>query len=216
VSRDGPSGDDATDEAIATEERDGGNAATGSETEGDSDANVRRRWLVRLLVGLGIGIPVVVEGATFARLLGDRLFGGGDDATSGVDPTATPTPTVDRVAVGDELLPETTPADTLTDAVIRADDGWTLALTVAVDNTTDTPYALRLGTVHTAGGQAIEGGTTTGQIPPGESRTTTGEWELPASATPDAIDLTALTIPDEGTTTAVRDRVALAKVPVRG
>lgn len=183
--------------------------------DGGGETDVRRRWLVRLLVGLGIGIPVVVEGATFAQLVGDRLFGGGDDGASGPGPTPTRTRTVDRIGVGDELLPGTAPTDTLTEAVIRA-DGWILALTVTVENTTEEGYGLRLGAVHTDAGQTIEGGTSTGRIPPGETRTITGEWDLPSSATPTAIECIALTLPADGTTTATTERVSLARVPVQG
>jgi hypothetical protein len=205
-------------------EAEGDPTATATATEADADANAnadadadadeerRRRWVIRLLVGLGIGIPVLVEGATFASLVGERLFGGGEDASA---PVFTQTPTADRIGIGDELLPSTAPTDTLVDAAITTNGGWTLELTVEVDNATDTGYGLRLGPVYTDDGTSIEGGTSTGRIPPGGSRTVTGTWDLPSSDTPDALELTALTLPENGTTTAVTERVPLAKVPVR-
>ena len=216
MSSQGNSGTEAEGDPTATATEADADADADADVNADADADAaeerRRRWVIRLLVGLGIGIPVLVEGATFASLVGERLLGGGEDASA---PVFTQTPTADRIGIGDELLPSTAPPDRLVDAAITTDGGWTLELTVAVDNTTDTGYGLRLGPVYTDDGTSIEGGTSTGRIPPGESRTVTGTWDLPSSDTPDALELTALTLPENGTTTAVTERVPLGKVPVR-
>ncbi|MFB6218235.1 MAG: hypothetical protein ABEH77_03490 [Halobacteriaceae archaeon] len=175
---------------------------------GDGDG-VSRRWLVRLLVGLGIGIPVLVEGATFARLVGNWLFGGEDR-----EGTATATTTTRRgVGVGDELLPDTAPTERVTSATVAAgEEAWRFVLSVEVENDGGVPYELRLGAVTTADGETVAGEATTGRVPPGESAFVTGAWELPPGATPASVAVVAATY---GAETERREReVPLARIPV--
>ena len=173
---------------------------------------MRRRTLVKLLVGLGIGIPVLVEGLTFLGLLrGSLLDGEGRESPTVVSPGGD-----GRVGVGDELLPGTTPSETVTEMVSVADGGgWTFVFTVDVTNDSDHPYEIRLGPVVTDGGETISGTVSTEQIPPGESGSVTGRWPLPDSAAPDRIVVLARSYP--GTTPAtVTEQVRLADVPFRG
>jgi len=176
--------------------------------DGD-DEDVSRRWLIRALVGLGIGIPIAVEATTFLGLLSSRL-GGGDSGTE-----APATTTASGTGIGEELLPATAPADTLADAFVQvADDAWRFEATVTVANTTDGPYTLKLGAVTTGSGSRVDGGHSSGRVPPGESRTFTGAWPLPAGETPATLDVTGVRHADGGeeTTRTVR----LGDVPVRG
>lgn len=174
--------------------------------EGELVAGLDRRTLIRLLVGLGIGIPVLIEGATLLGLLGG-LFGDGGEAT------ATPTRTATGVGVGDELLPETAPAETVESAYITA-DAWLFSMTVGVENTGDRTYQLRLEAVRTRGGDVVEGGGESGPIEPGASGSVTGTWDLPDGAAPDTVDVVA--IARDGTATKVERAVTLGVVPVQG
>lgn len=168
-----------------------------------------RRTLVRLLVVLGIGIPLVVEGATFTTMIDHGLTG-----TSSAS-TATPT-TSGGVAVGDDLVAATPTSETVTDALVLVHpDEWTFTLTVRVENTGETPYELRLDAAETAGGKTISASTSTGKLAPGESKVITGRWHLPPGATPTKVDVVALTYGTDTSTEAVRTTVDLAKVPVR-
>ena len=172
---------------------------------------MERRTLVRLLVGLGIGVPVLVEVATFLGLFERRLLDG--DGEGG--PTATPRP--DRVGVGDELLPDTPPADVVTAARVRTGDGgWSFELEVAVENTGDVPYELRLGDVTTTAGRTVAGGGSTSRLAPGASGEAFGQWTLPEGATPDRVEAVGIAFPPSGDPTTVRRSVPLAKVPVSG
>lgn len=180
----------------------------------ETDDGVSRRWLVRLLVGLGIGIPVLVEASTFLGLLRSHLPGdGGDDG----DTAATSTPTEnDAVGVGDELLAATAPRETVREAQIDVQDGdWQFELTVEVENTGETPYALRLGTVTTTNGERVEGSASTGRIPPGETETVTGTWPLPSNDWPETVTVIALAYDGDDVGTTER-QVKLGQVPVRG
>lgn len=211
-----PAGDgsDGTDGDAGDGTGGDGSADAGREagTDTASGGILSRRTLIRLLVGLGIGIPIVIEGLTFLGLLEQSLFG--DETRNGG--AGTPTP-AGRVGVGDELLPETPPVETVTGAEIRAGGGaWTLALTVAVENGTDAGYQLRLDTVTLDGGDRVEGGKATGRLDPGASVTITGEWDLPEGATPRSVEAVAITYPPDGSAEALTRRVPLAKVPVRG
>lgn len=168
-----------------------------------------RRWLIRLLVGLAIGIPVAIEASTFVGLL-NRHFGGGSTDTA----APTETPAGRRVGVGDELLPETPPADTLQHAAVHDEgDAWVFEATVMVENTGDVPYEARVGAVTAGDGTRVEGSDATGQVPPGESATVTATRRLPAGSEPERLVVSGVTYGE--TTTSVRENVLLASVPIR-
>lgn len=170
---------------------------------------MKRRTLVRILVGLGIGIPILVEAITFLGLVEHQLAG--EDGTPG-----RPTQEVRQVGVGDELLPATAPAEILEEAVVDASaDRWLFRLVVAVENTGADPYELRLENTTTSAGTVVTGGGSSGEIAPGDSTSVTGSWVLPQGETPNSVDVTGVVDPG-GAAEATTERVRLAKVPVRG
>lgn len=170
------------------------------------DGPISRRNLIRLLVGLGLGIPIAVEARTVLGILDQQFLGGEThDGTANASP--------DTVAVGDELLPKTTPVERLTMMVVEArDSDWTFHLEADVENTGDRPYEFRLGTVYTTNGVGT-GGTTTGSLDPGETTTLTAEWSVPEGGKPNAVDAIGITNPD-GDAARVSARVHLGNVPV--
>lgn len=177
----------------------------------DSESGIERRTLIRILVGLGLGIPIAVEGLTFVGLLSD-LFGGGDaGGTGGGSETARSRHR--RVGVGEELLPETTPTETLAEAYILPQDStWRLTLVAEVTNTAEQPYEFGFGNVHTEAGDAVAGETGTVTVPPGGTATVSGQWDLPAGATVAAVSVRgAIRSGARVTSTAYLERV-----PVRG
>lgn len=170
---------------------------------------MERRTLIRLLIVLAIGIPLLVEAVTFFGLVEHQLLGGDDSRSSA-------TPTADRVGVGDELLPATEARETVTDAVIQGqEDPWVFVLTVEVENPTDAPYELQLRTLTLGNDATVAGGASTGRVPPGGTGEVTGAWETPEGSTPATLTVRGVAHREDGRreTTAV---VALAKVPVRG
>jgi hypothetical protein len=181
----------------------------------DTPGGLSKRTLIRLLVGFGIGIPLLVEGITFLGLL-DQQFGGGDgDEDAGATATETPTP---AVTVGDDLLPETDRSETLASAVLRevGADRWPLTLTVEVTNSGDTDYEFQLLSLSLDDGRTVGGRTSTDRLAPGEQRTITAEWSIPAGSTPRAVDAVALVYSDDGSVETIERRVELGKIPVRG
>jgi hypothetical protein len=207
--------------------------------DADTPGGLSKRTLIRLLVGFGIGIPLLVEGLTFLGLL-EQQFGG--DGSTESDATATDT-AESGVAVGDDLLPETERSETLASAVLRErGDRWPLSLIVEVENTGDTGYEFQLLSLHLDDGRTVSGRTSTDRLSPGERRVITAEWSIPAGATPQAVDVVALIYPDggeprspsnrttsgdsaasgtarttgDGSVETIERRVELAKIPVRG
>lgn len=178
---------------------------------------MERRTLIRLLVGLGLGIPIAIEAATFLGLVGRRV-GDGTDGDGGGTATGTETTPRRRVGVGDELLPQTAPVERVTDMSVRAVDGrWRFEMTVEVRNDLDTAYEFRLGAVTTGSGRTVEGGTSTGTMISGETTTITGTWDLPEGETPETVTASAVIAVVGGETPRrVSTRVALARVPVQG
>lgn len=163
---------------------------------------MKRSTLVRLLVVVGFGIPLVVEGVTFVGLFNDGLSGGS---------SATQAPVPEEVGIGEDLLAETTASETLESTyVVAGPDRWTMVVTVAVENSGESPYRLRLGDATLSSGKTVEGGAATDRLAPGESTTITARWSLPPGATPRKIAVVAVTDGER-----VEETVALAKVPVR-
>ncbi|MFB6151931.1 MAG: hypothetical protein ABEJ40_09015 [Haloarculaceae archaeon] len=179
--------------------------------ESDEEA-ARRRRLIKYVIVVAILVPVVVEGLTFAGLIGS-YFGGGDGGTT---PASTATP-AGGVSVGDELLAETDAAERVTAAAVRIrDDGWSFVFTVEVENTGDDPYELRLGAVATDAGRRVEGTATTGRVEPNATETVTGRWSIPSGSQPTRVAVTAVEYGSNGTTTLVDREVPIGTVPVQG
>ncbi|GAB3324983.1 hypothetical protein [Haloplanus salinarum] len=176
-----------------------------------------KRTLIRLLVGFGIGIPLLVEGLTFLGLLRDQFGGSGGDDADGSGSTPTAADDGDAVGVGDDMLPETDRSETLSGAVLRESGGdrWPLSLTVDVTNTGSTDYEFQLLDVHLEDGRSVDGRTSTDRLAPEENRTVTAERSIPAGSTPAAVSVVALIYREEAVETVER-RVDLAKIPVRG
>lgn len=181
---------------------------------------MKRRSLIRILIGLAIGIPIAIEGFTFFELFHQRLSGNGESSSATRTRTETgtnePTTTADGVTQGDELLPETPQTETVSAAIIEArSDSWPFTMTVVVDNDTDSAYELRLSAVTTSDGRTVGGNATTGRIEPGGSQTVTGEWELSPGSTPVGVVVVAITYPQgTGTPRQQSKLVNLGKIPV--
>jgi uncharacterized protein affecting Mg2+/Co2+ transport len=181
----------------------------------DDDDGISRKTLVRILVVLGIGIPLLVEGITFAGLLSSQLLGdGGGDAGT---PTATPTERMERVGEGDELLAATPQADTVTSATLTAEsNSWVFTLSVRVNNTSNHAYQLQLQSVTTTGGRQIDEVSTV-TVLAGEQGTVTGQWRLPPGERPESITVLAIQQGTENrTATTTQEEVPLGNVPVQG
>jgi hypothetical protein len=178
----------------------------------NADDGVSRRWLIRSLVGLGIGIPVAVESVTLFSLVESKLLGGGSENTAAPATTTEREPT----PVGGELLPATAPADTLADASVQVSgSAWVFELTAEVENTSDTPYELQLGAVTTRGGDTVSGQATTGRIEPGATGRVSTTWGLPDGETPDTVEVTGVAYTDDGPERETRE-VVLGNIPVEG
>jgi hypothetical protein len=201
-----PVSDDSTPETIDAE----------AEADAEAAEARRRRTIIRLLVGFGIGIPVLIELATFVGLIEQSLLGGDEDDGGG---ETTPTPTGDGqdqpqgVGAGDELLPETAPRETLTVVSFRAgDDQWVFTLAAEVENTGSRPYTVQFGSVVTQAGERVEGQNRPVTVEPGETGQATGTWQLSPGARPDTV-VVRTTTGDESPTD---HEVDLGRVPLEG
>lgn len=169
---------------------------------------MNRRSLVRWLIAVAIGVPVLIEVLTFAGMLDRGPFGTDDDVPA--------RPTERPVGVGDELLPETPEVETLVAASVRtAESTWTLRLEARIDNAADTDYEFRFADASADGTSGIAGGGSSGRVPPGGTATAIGRWEIPPGSTPETVEAIGIRFPAGGRdATTVRRTVPLAKVPV--
>ena len=184
-----------------------------------SDDDLDRRRLIRWIAVLAFAVPVIVEVLTFGGLIGDTLLSGdgGDTAdgtaTDGTE-TATPTPGETAVGVGDELLPDAPPVETIEVSEVRGEspDSRTYVLRVAVENTTEGSVELRLTGVTLRDETSLESVSTTGSIPAGGTGEGTGAWGLPTDSMPVAVDVVLLRDGEESTSRSV----PLKRPPIRG
>ena len=176
----------------------------------DDDAGgplVSRKTLVRILIVLGIGIPIVVEGLTFVGLVGNQLGDGGDGATTPTEPAG--------VDIGEDLLPGTDQAETLRAANVSAGGDWEFTLRIDVRNTGRDGYELTVGPLTTEDGETIAGTRSTGPLGANESRDFTGSWSLPSGEVPTQLEVSAAVPTANGTTTVSRV-VSLETVSIQG
>lgn len=170
--------------------------------------------LIRALIVVGIGLPIIIEVATFGGILSHHITGSPSDGAAPA-PTETPTETFDGAAVGDEILRETSLTATITrGSVVTTDEGWQFLLTINATNADAVPRELTVGTVTTRSGSEVEGAGTTGTIEPGDSATVTGSWLLPKGQRPDSVTVTVVTSPKKETETDETYTVSLGAIPV--
>lgn len=174
---------------------------------------MERRTFVRALVGVGFGVPAVVEGATLVGMV-DGAFGR-DESSPGTTPPENDGRGVD---VGDDLFPGEDPTARVREAVVlERRSAWRFRLGVAVHNGGSSPVDLRLPAVETTDGERVTDGDGSGRLAPGDRTTVTATWSLPPGARPAALTTVVVTYGDGGTATGTeRRRVPLAPVPVRG
>ena len=164
-------------------------------TPAAEEDDVSRRWLVRALVGLGIGIPILIEGATLLRMIRSFLFGdeggGGTDTDDGGE---------SAVELGDELLPETPQPETLRRAVVISGESvWEFEARIRVENTGEEPYTFRVSALTTDEGNRIVDPASTEQLAPGETGTIEHVWRMPTGERPATLDVVASTEGAAGT-----------------
>lgn len=199
---DPPTGDPSSGDRTPSPPTDDGRVGPST----DADDGVDRKRLVRVLIVVGIGVPILVEAVSLVGLVSHSL---GDTAD-----TPEPTEAVEGVGVGDELLAETGPTETVSTASVTAyEDRWQFVLTVSVANVTGDPYRLSFGTVTTGAGETVETTATTGWIDPGEEGTGTATWALPPGERPST--LTVVVSRDREDEAGTEYEVTLGTISVR-
>lgn len=170
-----------------------------------------QKTLIRVLIIVGIGLPILIEIATFGSLLGHHLTGDAGGETAAGTPTAEPT----GAGVGDPILEESAVTARIASAsVVTADDGWRFTLTVNVTNTASDTAAVRLDSVTTRNGQTRTDGASTERLATNQTGAVTKSWLLPPGERPDTVTMTLLVYPDEGTAQSTQYTVALGDIPV--
>ncbi len=187
----------------------------GDDDHPDSADSPNRRTLIRLLIGLGIGIPVAVELSTFLGLLEQSLFDSRGASPSAASDTETGRTTEPGPDVGDDLLPEEPVAVVLRDMAVLADGSPEFVMTVEVLNEGQTPIELRFRSITLESGRTIQGNGSTGRLEVGEETMITGRWQLDDRATPRQVTLVVVGFPSDGDAEVSTHRVPLGHVPVR-
>lgn len=184
-------------------------------TRAPPGSNISRRTIIRILIVLGIGIPIAIEGRTLLGLIMQALRGDGDAATPTTTGGTGTTTTSDPVGVGDELLPETAQTERVVEGYVKVDGSTSFTMTVDIDNQSGTEYELRLGTLTTSGGSTVEGGASSGRLDPGSDGSVTGTWELPSGDRPESVRVIAISVPASGSPTTVDKTVELGSFQVQ-
>jgi hypothetical protein len=182
---------------------------------------MKRRTLIRTLVGVGFGVPVLVEGATLVGLVGNHLGDGNGSATAATptetDEPTTDEPTDDAVGPGDDLLSAAPVTARVEEAVVHEyETRWEFVCRVGVTNDADSTVDVRLSEVTTEGGRTVGGDAGTGPLAPGETGSMTGRFELSPGERPATLAVLVVSYEDDTATGMTRHDVSLAPVPVQG
>ncbi|WP_267641031.1 hypothetical protein [Haloarchaeobius amylolyticus] len=162
---------------------------------------MERRTLIRLLVVIGIGIPLIIEGATFFGLVSNQLLGGEEPADER-----------EPVGIGDEVVPTTEQTERLTDAHFETVDGERrLVVEVTVRNTGNDPYELRVDAVTLSDGTTLSANASTGRLSRNETATVSASWAVGPDATVDSLNVTTVVQADSVT---VRNQHSVPLAPV--
>ncbi|NLV06378.1 hypothetical protein GOC83_09580 [Haloarcula rubripromontorii] len=170
-----------------------------------------QKTLLRLLIIVGIGLPILIEVVTFGSMMGHHLLG--DSGAEAVPET--PTAAETGAGVGDPIL-ESADVSARIDAasVVTADEGWRFTLTINVTNTGSDPAAVRLDSVTTRGGETVADTASTGQLSVGNTDDLTQSWLLPPGERPDSVSITVFVYPDGESVQSTQYTVALGDIPV--
>lgn len=170
-----------------------------------------QKTLLRLLIIVGIGLPILIEVVTFGSMMGHHLVGD----TGGEAVPETPTAGQAGASVGDPILESSEVSARIEAAsVVTADEGWRFTLTVNVTNTGPDPAAVRFDSVTTRSGETIAGAASTGQLPAEETDDVTKSWLLPPGERPATVSVTVLQYPDGESAQSTQYTVALGDIPV--
>ncbi|WP_181684558.1 hypothetical protein [Halorhabdus salina] len=147
---------------------------------------MERATLVKVLLVVAIGIPLLIEGATFLSLFNQHL---GSEDTAG-----TPTPAPETFSVGDDLLTnvhgENVTATIENGSIQATDDAWLFTLEIDVQNSGPGPVAVNVGPLRTGDGTVGSTVAESGEIGPSASTTLFVQWSLPTGETPQSLTVT--------------------------
>ncbi|MEF8829198.1 MAG: hypothetical protein V5A49_09185 [Haloarcula sp.] len=170
-----------------------------------------QKTLLRLLIIVGIGLPILIEVVTFGSMMGHHLTGGAGGEPVAETPTAEPA----GAGVGDPILESSAVSARIEAAsVVTTDEGWRFTLEVNVTNTASETAAVRLDSVTTRNGETVEGAASTGQLPVEQTDDVTKSWLLPSGERPDTVSVTVSLYPDGSPTQSTQYTVALGDIPV--
>lgn len=170
-----------------------------------------QKTLLRLLIIVGIGLPILIEVVTFGSMMGHHLMG--DTGVEAVPET--PTAAEAGAGVGDPILESSAVSARIGAAsVVTADEGWRFTLAVNVTNTGSDPAAVRLDSVTTRSGETVSDTASTGQLPVEGTDDVTQSWLLPPGKRPDTVSVTVFVYPDGESVQSTQYTVALGDVPV--
>lgn len=184
-----------------------GNAEKSSDPTRDGGKSSTSKF-VRILVLIGVGIPILIEAATFLRLIGGHLEEDGKHRRTSTEKAV-------YVVEGSELLSETSQTERIAEALITArDEAWIFELEIDVDNASTYPYELVLDSLTTQNGILVPGRSAQ-RWAPGESEEMEVEWRLAPGDLPARMTAIGRTIISADSVRQVRRRIEWGKIPVQ-
>ena len=188
--------------------------SSGDDAGGDDlGLPISRRTLLRIVIVLAIGIPIVLEGLTFVGLVGNQLADG--DGSPGDGATTPDGDDLREVGVGEDLLAATDQPELLQSATVRPHEGWEFTLTANVTNTGTDSYRFAITSVTTKNGRTIDEIQSTTTLAAGEGTSFVGVWDMPDGDIPDRVTVEATVQGADGSRT-VTETVVLATVEIQG
>lgn len=173
------------------------------------------KWMVRTLIIVGIGIPVILELTTLLGLIGSHMDSDelpGNRAKSAQSKVVTP---------NTELLPGTPMSEVLSSASVSVgSESWQFEIVLTLSELKGiSRYTLQLDSLMTRDGTLVQNSFKWNQEPVADDTTLNfnAQWELPPGEQPDAVTLrTIYHTEGDSITHNVHRRLVFDKVPVQG
>lgn len=169
--------------------------------------------LVKILIAVGIGVPVLIELMTLFNLINVQIFGGGDEE---INQKEEPVSEVQRFAEGDTLFKDYTSPVLIDEMRAKVSvQQWRFALRLVTLDTWDTVHPLKIDSLQLQSGQVLDIQKTYDWEPKDTERSISDEWILPSGDIPVTLFITSEQPVSGDSSERVQQEVNLDNIPVR-
>lgn len=173
-------------------------------------SGISTKTLVRILIAVGIGIPILIESFTLFELFNIHIFSGEKTEQQEEIP-------IHRVIEGSQILPGDLPVLTLEHARVWAEpEQWIFEMEMEMDGSPTHPFELTFNQLVTTGEKTIDEPKTIRWEGKGQDDDEYNvKWSIPPGETPLSLTVTLKSIISQDSTHEITREVKFGKIPVQ-